>query len=797
MVCTRCGSLCPLYFSINCASYKLHIFLGCPPLHARVRLRLGRPEMDPPAPRRLLSFEASQVSLSRLGKALYPGSSPRLSRRTGLSECDKNLSTEAAIGSPIYGLAANQDSKIAGIVTKEKLQLFSVNDSQVEELESQRVSNKYLPTAIQWGSHQLNNVLALANSGGELQTYILDPSDGLKREKFFRPNLARSINTLSFPSVPGNHHIIGGLTDGSIRLWDLRSNRTNAVMNFSRNGDIVREVQYRPDSDFKFAAIYDSGIVQQWDMRQRQSCEVRLNAHQQGLTLNWHPHQNYLATGGRDRFVHVWNMGQPDVRTPNFTVNTPSPVAKVRWVDGGTQVPSSKIATSGRGSASVNIWSLKRSYVPEKYLDVHSDQVTDFSSLNNVIWSVSRSGKFVQTDLRYEPSVLSSFAPSLVKWTPWDLVAVGFPGVGAHQISSAPHRSSSVHPHPTPRMFSTSSTPSDTPEPSVGSHYATPQETPPIEQLQHMWSLGGKQTGSHHHRASTAGLQDTPQQMPMLRSAMLEIPMVMDDLKSYRYCSENYIWDRRNGSYADACRHNAQVASDVRRFRVAQVWLALSVTLDEMQNSFLATLSEEELPFAQKWLTRNEACPEEIEAQYWDFCRQRQEPWNFLPMHRNSLEHAIHTGLPQTATALLSIFRDFPEVKDMNSQDLIQGTAELLRREHSWVPVANLRRATYGWAEPVYEADTAEISPDTVCNRCGESLSDNAAFLTKNDTKYYFWYCSHCRHVLDGCALCNRGIRGLAVTVLQCGHRLHRTCWREWVDDSKMEECPAGCGQKL
>lgn len=756
--------------------------------------------MDQPTPRRLLSFEASQVSLSRLGKALYSGTSPRVSRKIELAERDTDLSVETSLAGPAYALSVTQDSKYAATVSKEKLQVFSLNDAQIDEVGAQRVSNKYLPTAMQWGSHQLSNTLALANSGGELQIYNLEQASCLTRQSTKSPNLTRSINSLSFSTVPGNQQILGGIADGSIRLWDLRQNLGRPAMSFARSGDIVREVQYRPDNDFKFAAIYDSGIVQLWDLRQRQSCETRLNAHQQGLTLNWHPHQNYLVTGGRDRLLHVWNMGQPDLRTPNFMIQTPAPVAKARWVPGGAHAPSSKIATTGRGSSSISIWSLQRPFVPEKYLDVHSSQVTDIALLSDVVWSVSRSGKLVQTDLRFEPFVLSSFPPALVKWTPWDLAAIGFPGF-VQKPKSQGGQTSSVHPHPAPHMLS-SSLSSENPEFSIGSYYSTPQETPPLEQL-HLSSGGAARHSVSHHRASTFASQDLPQlqpqlqSQPMLSSVMLEVPMLMDDLKSYRYTSENYIWDRRSGSYADACRHNAQVVIDVRRFRVAQVWMALSVTLDEQQSAFLSELNEEELPLARRWLMKNQACPEEIKLQFWDFCRRCKEPWNFLPMHRNALEHAIHTGLPQTATALLSIFRDFPEIKDMDSEELIQGTAELLRREHSWVPVANLRRATYGWAEPVAGAENVNVSPNTICHRCGESLSDNAAFLTKNDTKYGFWYCSHCRQALDGCALCNRVIRGLAISVLVCGHRLHPSCWNDWVNDAGMGECPAGCGQQL
>jgi WD repeat-containing protein 24 len=67
-----------------------------------------------------------------------------------------------------------------------------------------------------------------------------------------------------------------------------------------------RDVQFSPTAGHEFAAVFETGILQLWDLRAPATPERRINAHNGFvLSVDYHPSGRFLATGGRDRQIKV------------------------------------------------------------------------------------------------------------------------------------------------------------------------------------------------------------------------------------------------------------------------------------------------------------------------------------------------------------------------------------------------------------------------------------------------------------------------------------------------------------
>ncbi|CCD26158.2 Rtc1p NDAI_0G03810 [Naumovozyma dairenensis CBS 421] len=291
----------------------------------------------------------------------------------------------------------------------------------------------------------------------------------------------RSINSFDFNMIQ-THLIISGGQDACVKIWDLRSNATRnstpCDISFNTASDSIRDIKWMPGHDFvhsinngagyKFASIHDSGYLLKYDIRKPGQIEKKINAHTgPGLCLNWHPHHNYIATGGRDGkcclwylgdkpspnlenameqinemsqhppssshsmsaasvLNHTWNPGNLNSSNvssfPEMTINTGSPITKLKFRPSfDVNVFNSLLALSSMGDeAQVSIYSLARKYIPKNVL------LTSASSLGLAWWddalifNVDKNSFINGWDISKEPTVLQNLPKNVTKWRDLD-----------------------------------------------------------------------------------------------------------------------------------------------------------------------------------------------------------------------------------------------------------------------------------------------------------------------------------------------------------------------------------------
>ena len=171
----------------------------------------------------------------------------------------------------------------------------------------------------------------------------------------------------------------------------------------------VRDVRHRTSDGERFAAAFDNGTVQVWDVRFPKSCEVRFTAHDMALTVDWHPEAcDLLASGGRDGYIKVWNYdslenddlaessksvlhryhnpGDADAKvvrsltpmennTPAYTIQTVgASVTRVRWRPNHYY----HIASCSSRGGSISLWNVAEPNIPLAQLGKYSDPVVSF-----------------------------------------------------------------------------------------------------------------------------------------------------------------------------------------------------------------------------------------------------------------------------------------------------------------------------------------------------------------------------------------------------------------------------------
>ncbi|OWZ16840.1 hypothetical protein PHMEG_0009308 [Phytophthora megakarya] len=283
---------------------------------------------------------------------------------------------------PLNALSTSPNNRLIAVGGRDVLKVVALEASGFTEKRNLRVAGKpslnFSTNDIRWHP-QSDYLLATAATNGAVVIWNLE-REGYKhvQERVLNGH-RRAVNRICWHTTDWNV-LISGSQDGTVKLWDKRGGKV--VSTYQPKSESVRDVRASPFHPNKFAAAFENGIVQVWDMRKNSQPELKFTAHK-GLVLSidWHPTDaNVIASGGRDRYVKIWELG--DVRQPKQTIQTIASVGRVAW----RPTCVTHIATSASlMDNSIHVWDTKRPFIPVASMKGHSDIASGISWMDTPV----------------------------------------------------------------------------------------------------------------------------------------------------------------------------------------------------------------------------------------------------------------------------------------------------------------------------------------------------------------------------------------------------------------------------
>lgn len=163
--------------------------------------------------------------------------------------------------SPIMSLDASPERDRVVVAGKEILCILRVGYSEFTEVDTLRIqgeAKRFSQSNVKWGCCGTERYIATACTNGTI--FIYDTKEGLKLVRTFKEH-ARAVHRLAFNFANGNL-LLSACQDGSMKLFDLRTNTTAKALTFIGKADAVRDVQFNAQNATEFAAAFDSGFIQ-------------------------------------------------------------------------------------------------------------------------------------------------------------------------------------------------------------------------------------------------------------------------------------------------------------------------------------------------------------------------------------------------------------------------------------------------------------------------------------------------------------------------------------------------------
>jgi len=577
---------------------------------------------------------------------------------------------------------------------------------------------------------------------------------------------------------PTQTHVLASASmDGAVRLFDLRastsSTSSSTPLEFRTRGGAVRDLQFDPFDEYKFATVCDSGFLSIWDRRSGGGSMAicKVSAHiNGGLAIAYHPSspQHIATTGSRDKMVKVWVGGletTTESAQPNsqlsilHSIHTPSSVNRVHWRAAGRQELATCSSEGGCGGG-ISIWKLLGSggtVDPVCVLNGHDETCTDFEWLPEFgeegppqhIVSVGKDGRMLVQDLRYGYFPSRHTARSVTTISSHGHVAFhrGLVTGGEMELDLS-FRGGEIG------SIGWFAAASDTAS-SVGEREGDAWASPPLPHTGENFDTGAvfcglaniidldSAKGIRAERGAEGGVFDPAVISLLARSYIVE------------------------GCGREACRHNLQVASSAGLSSRAAIWTAALALLPPPPNINSSSSSsnnkmENTLSFAAELLGK-------------------------------MLLELIEGGDTQHFVLLCEVLRRAEAGLDAKS--LAAGNISDMRRREAYLAYFDLlsRLQLFCAANKIIKASDEEyisklsrhgVTIHTSCAKCGKETPEHVSHP----------WCSKCRRCAALCSLCHKPIKGLMHWCPVCGHGGHLNCTTRWFKHLKKNECPAGCG---
>ncbi|XP_014345019.1 GATOR2 complex protein WDR24 [Latimeria chalumnae] len=277
------------------------------------------------------------------------------------------------LDAPANAISVCRDAAQVVVAGRNIFKIYSVEEERFVEKMNLRVGRKpslnFSCADVVW--HQMDeNLLATAATNGAVVTWNLSKPSRNKQEQLFTEH-KRTVNKVSFHPTEV-YMLLSGSQDGYMKCFDLR--KKESVSTFSGQSESVRDVQFSLREYFTFAASFENGNVQLWDIRRPDRYERMFTAHNGPVfCCDWHPDdRGWLATGGRDKMVKVWDMTTNRAKEI-YCVQTIASVARVKWR------PERKYhiaSCSMMVDHNIYVWDIRRPFIPFAMFEEHKDVTT-------------------------------------------------------------------------------------------------------------------------------------------------------------------------------------------------------------------------------------------------------------------------------------------------------------------------------------------------------------------------------------------------------------------------------------
>ena len=315
---------------------------------------------------------------------------------------------------------------LIAIATPRNLQLLKVSNTDISletELVMKQSGKAKIGTIsdLSFGHQQYGRYLASSTITGSINIYHFDRGNRIKTSLIGHK---RAVNSIDFNRI-SPYLLLSGSQDGKILIWDLRTSNSKPQMTLNGMAEAVRCCKFNNKKGNILSSVFDSGVIEKWDLRKNSTWEKRINAHSgPALTVDWHPELDYVITGGRDKQLQVWNLdsNSNDSKEPCHTIYTSDPIFKAKWCKGrgNNSILNTDIAISFfNNNSSVEIWNLNRKFIPKSVLNGHSAQITQ------ILWrtpkhliTCSKDKSLIQYDVLKEKEFINNIKNGSLCWNP-------------------------------------------------------------------------------------------------------------------------------------------------------------------------------------------------------------------------------------------------------------------------------------------------------------------------------------------------------------------------------------------
>ncbi|NWT48331.1 WDR24 protein, partial [Chroicocephalus maculipennis] len=286
------------------------------------------------------------------------------------------------LDAPANAISVCRDAAQVVVAGRNIFKIYSIEEDQFVEKLNLRVGRKpslnFSCADVVW--HQMDeNLLATAATNGVVVTWNLGKPSRNKQDQLFTEH-KRTVNKVCFHPTEV-YMLLSGSQDGYMKCFDLR--KKDSVSTFSGR-NVGCFLSPCPSERQRLGALpfpraQEEGFIKAGCLEQagRELRGERRTGVDPGpnwcLTVFLHPSpRGWLATGGRDKMVKVWDMNTTRAKEI-YCVQTIASVARVKWR------PECKhhIATcSMMVDHNIYVWDVRRPFIPSAMFEEHKDVTT-------------------------------------------------------------------------------------------------------------------------------------------------------------------------------------------------------------------------------------------------------------------------------------------------------------------------------------------------------------------------------------------------------------------------------------